>query len=170
LEGARSSLPCASEEEYQRKLAKDLRHIAADEAKRRDDYADKLEKQRRAIMALLPKDSRVKRPDLRTMLQECRVEDRYYVMYRIASQLMHGGPAVCIEVFDVEVGPEGKEFFFKHFGYSAWADLLKTGSWSIVQPGATVLFRAEAPAENIKALYDAHDRVLAAASELGTDG
>src|SRR5438132_340333 len=89
----------AGEEDYQRKLAGDLRVIAGDAAGKFEDYARQLEDRRLRIMRLLPKDAREKRPSIPRMLQELAIDKKYYVAYRIGSQLTHGGPAVC-QVFE----------------------------------------------------------------------
>ena len=34
------------------------------------------------------------------MLQECGIDKGYYVAYRIGSQMTHGGPAICEEVWE----------------------------------------------------------------------
>lgn len=143
----------AGEEDYQRKLASDLRPLNEEGSQRFEKYAERLEQRRCAIMRLLPKDSREKRPSIPRMLDECGVEKKYYIAYRIGSQFTHGGPAVCEEVFET-----GEDFIrMKEVSYSAWINLLLMASWSIAQPGHVVLGRAgasEQPADNLLAKHD----------------
>jgi hypothetical protein len=155
----------AGEEEHQRKLAGDIRPVAGDGVRRFEDYALQLEQRRLAIMRLLPKDAREKRPTIPRMLQECGIHQRYYVAYRIGSQLTHGGPTVCEEVWETD----GSVFCTKEVKYAAWVGPLQMAGWCIAQPGWAVLCRAGATLEAAEGVVDAHDRLRAAVSSLRPD-
>jgi hypothetical protein len=58
----------AGEEEYPRKLAGDLHPLVGDRVREFEAYALQLEQRRFAIMRLLPKDAREKRPAIPRML------------------------------------------------------------------------------------------------------
>jgi hypothetical protein len=91
------------------------------------------------------------------MLEECGVEKKYYVAYRIGSQLTHGGPAVCEEVFET-----AEDFIrMKELSYGTWVNLFLMASWSVAQPGHVALGRAGASEESVGKLLDAHDKLRA---------
>jgi hypothetical protein len=155
------------EERFQRNLAKELRLIEGNEkSKQFENYADRLETRRKAIMKLLPKDSRIKRPTVQEMIRECNVESGYYIHYRIGSQFTHGGQAICNEIYETQIGPKGNEYHIKNIGYSAWSELFKMASWCIVQPGSIVLHRAGIGPHKIRKLYHAHEHVLEMCTEM----
>jgi hypothetical protein len=152
----------AGEEEFQRKLAGDLRPVAGDGVQGIEDYALRLEQRRLAIMRLLPKDARAKRPAIPQILQECGIHQRYYVAYRIGSQLTHGGPAACEEVWETD----GSVFRTKEVNYASWVGPFQMAGWCIAQPGYAVLCRSGAAFEAAENLVDVHDQLLAAVSRL----
>jgi hypothetical protein len=152
----------AGEEEHQRRVAGDLRPVAGDGARRFEDYALQLEQRRLAITRLLPRDAREKRPSIPRMLQECGIQPRYYVAYRIGSQLTHGGPTVCDEVWETS----GSVFRTKEVSYSAWVGPLQMAGWCIAQPGWSVLCRAGATIQAAENVIEAHDRLRTVVSSL----
>ena len=152
----------AGEEEHQQKLAADLRPINPDASDRLVKYRDSLQQRREAIARLLPKDSRIRRPNLLAMLQECEIQKRYYIAYRLGSQFMHGGPAVCHEVFE----PTDANLRMKPVDYGAWVGLLRMASWCIAQPGQIVLQRAGVPLEAVRPIVEKHQVLLAQVESL----
>jgi hypothetical protein len=152
----------AGEEEYQRKLAKDLRPVAAVAAQKFENYALQLEQRRLMIARLLPKGARQARPAIPRMLQECGIHEKYYIAYRVGSQLTHGGPAVCEEVW------ETSDHFLrtKDISYSPWVDPLRMAGWCIAQPGYVVLLRSGATPEAAENVVGAHARLLEGVSIL----
>lgn len=152
----------SGEEVYQRRLASDLRPVAGDGVRGIENYALRLEQRRLAITGPLPKDAREKRPEIPRMLQECGIDKRYYVAYRIGSQLTHGGPAVCEEVWETD----GSVFRTKEVNYVSWVGPLQMAGWCVAQPGYAVLCRAGAKLNAADNLIDAHERLCASVSRL----
>jgi hypothetical protein len=145
----------AAEEEFQRGLAGDLRPVNPEAADKYVAYAERLEQRRLAITRKLPRDSRERRPAMPQMLNECCVDRKYYIPYRIGSQCTHGGPSVCDAIFE-----SGETFIrMRDVSYSEWMHQLLMGSWSMAQPGVTTLFRAGASPEALQRLHTAHDRL-----------
>jgi hypothetical protein len=152
----------AGEEEYQRKLGGDLRPISEHGSQKFKDHANQLEARRLAIMQLLPKDSRDRRPSIPKMIEECGIEKKRYIVYRIGSQFTHGGPTVCQELFET-----GENYIrIKDVDYSNWANLFQLASWSIAQPGQTTLLRAGASEVAITNVLAAHENLCVVASAL----
>jgi hypothetical protein len=142
----------AGEEEYQRKLVRDLQPLDQQTADKVAQYADSLEQHRLEITRLLPKDSRDRRSSIPRMLEECGIEKKYYIAYRIGSHLTHGGPAVCDEVFE----SDGGSLRTKSGGLDAWANLFLMASWSIARPGSVVLKRSQASERIVDSLMMWH--------------
>ncbi len=144
-----------AEEDFQRKLGGDLRSANLEAADRFLDYAARLEQRRLAITRKLPMDSRERRPSIPQMLDECGVDRKYYIAYRIGSQFTHGGPSVCDSVFE-----SGEGFIrLKTARYSEWMHPLMLGSWSVAQPGVSTLSRAGASPESLERIYAAHEHL-----------
>lgn len=152
----------AGEETYQKKIANELRPVIGTGADEYISYAGQLEQRRHAIMQKLPKDSRMNRPIVPTMLKECGMDQQFYVAYRIGSHLSHGGPTVLRELFIQEDGALRR----KHVNYEAWVEPFRMAGWSIAQSGSTVLARLGAPTNAVEQLVAAHDRLLSASSSL----
>ena len=152
----------AGEEEYQRRIASDVGAAAGKEAEQFIQYADRLEGHRKAIMRLLPKDSREKRPNMKMMLQECGCDPRKYVVYRIGSQLAHGGPTLCTDMFHVE----NDSIRLKGVNYAAWVGPFQIAGWCIAQAGCSVLIRGGVQAEPLSQLAAANDRLQSLALSL----
>ena len=150
------------EEKYQRNIASELRPIPDSDSNQFMDYADQLEQRRRAIMEKLPKDSRDERPSIPEMLRQCGIDRRYYISYRIGSQLTHGGPAVCQELFVDEVNAIRRT----NVSYSAWVGPLQMAGWSIAHAGSHVLLRTGATEESIERLVATHDILVSMSSSL----
>lgn len=153
----------AGEEEFQESLAKDFEAFDSDAARKRRAYRDGLRHRREAITKLLPKDSRAKRPSIFQLVKELMPGQNYYVPYRIASQITHGGPGAM-------------DWMSKHTndGYTdvipepeSWANLFPMASWCVTQPGSVVLARAKADNAALRELFEAHERVLRCSKELG---
>jgi hypothetical protein len=153
----------AGEEDFQRRLAGDIRPLNEEGSRRLLLYAEELKRRRIEISGLLPIDSREKRPNIAEMLQKCGIEKEYYIAYRVGSQLTHGGPTVCEEVFDT-----GENFIrVKEIGNDAWINLFLMASWSLAKPGHVVLRRAGASDHSAKALLAKHDKLRDVVKKLG---
>ena len=156
----------AGEETYQRKLAGDIRKAGGTRTEKLDQYAADLEKRRLQIMRLLPRDSRKKRPEIPLMLRECGLKENYYIVYRIGSQLTHGGPACIKEVWKTGVHDGKPAFFFKDIAYAEWSHPLQLAGWCIAQAGSVVLLRAGADPEAVNQMIEVHKRLIEASSLL----
>lgn len=154
----------AGEEQFQKRLANDLRPVAGTTAEPLSVYADALEHRRRAIMAKLPKDSRTNRPTIPSMLSECGIDQHYYAVYRIGSQLAHGGHTTCSELFAQEDGG----FRLKDVAYASWIEPFQIAGWSVAQAGAVVLARIGMSSISLEPLAVAQDSLISATSILKT--
>ncbi len=151
-----------AEEEFQRKVASDLRLFTGNKGDDVEEYIQQLEVRRLAIAQQLPKDARKKRPNIQEMLKECRIDKRYYIAYRVGSECIHGGPVACREIFET-----GKNFIrTKVVKYSSWVHTFNMAGWCIAQPGSTALLRAGATPTTVTKLFDAHGCLRAAARKL----
>ncbi len=155
----------SGEEKYQRNLARDIGKAGGD-GSGFNRYADKLETRRMAIAQKLPKDSRIKRPDIPGMLRECRLKENHYIVYRTGSQITHGGPACINEVWS-RGEHEGKPVLFvQEVNYAAWTHPLQLAGWCIAQAGYVVLTRAGALPEPVDMMIEAQQQLIEATSHL----
>jgi hypothetical protein len=150
------------EEKFQDDLANDFDAFDADAARMRRAYRDGLKHRREAITKLLPKDSRPKRPSIFQLVKELMPGQNYYVPYRIASQITHGGPG-AMDWMSKNTDQGYTDIIPKPV---SWANLFPMCSWCIAQPGAVVLARAKAE-EAI--LLEAHERVVECSGVLGRE-
>lgn len=149
----------AGEEEFQAKVAADIEAATANPALQWRDHIAALKQRREAIMRLLPKDSRIRRPSLKDLLRECGIEQKYYLAYRYGSQFAHGGPTALSEAFEQRGNGEATSMHLR-IDANRWREPLKMASWCIAHCGGTVLGRCGAPADAIHPLVVAHERLL----------
>jgi hypothetical protein len=147
----------ASEEEYLRKLATEFESINPASAASYIAKAHRLKDRREAITRLLPKDSRYKRPSMPQLLKEVGAEGRFYIPYRVTSQVVHGSAGAD----EWAVRHEGNMIFLGNaVALPSWKDLFRMASWSVVQPGVIVLARSGAPSDACDKLLSSHKRLL----------
>jgi hypothetical protein len=126
----------------------------------------RLGERREAITRLLPKDSRLKRPEMMRMLKEIGLEQRYYIPYRITSHVAHGGAGA--DEWVVRQDADGISFAGA-VKPAAWKDPFRMASWSVVQPGIVVLARAGASPSFCEHLLSCHTKVLEITEQLGSE-
>jgi len=104
------------------------------------------------------------------MIEECGIEKRYYIAYRIGSQMTHGGPAVADEIWETrEIRKTGEVVLCtKGVNYPVWGHLFPMASWCIANPGQMTLIRSEAPEQSVDKLLADHNALLAVSARLLT--
>ncbi len=146
-----------SEEDYWNNLAKEFETLNPAFSASAVGKVRVLESRRTAITKLLPKDSRSKRPKPWQMLKEVGVEQKYYIFYRITSQVAHGGAGSD----EWAVRREDDRISWANVVEpSSWKELFRMASWSIAQPGTVVLMRAGASSDARARLGSCHDKLL----------
>ena len=142
--------------DHYRKLASDLRPVNSQAAQEYDEAAARLVQRRDAIARLLPKAPRDKRPKMEVLMTEAGIDKRYYIAYRIGSQVAHGGPGM--EELTVRLR-EGQVFLGGATDLSQWKDPLRMAGWCIAEPGIVVLRRAGVSEGACAEMVDKHNRL-----------
>lgn len=154
------------EERYLKRLAKEFDAINVEYAQRLRAQRSELERRRKAIDKLLPKDSRMRNPSVPELISEVGLEAKYYIWYRIASHFSHGGPSSsqCA----VKRTEEGIAFVGV-VQPRDWKGVFRSASWSITAPGLYVLLRSGADQAVIETLNSQHDRLIEVTEQLDED-
>lgn len=153
----------AGEEKHWRNLSTEFKSLNPEYSQKAEEFANRLQERREAITRLLPKDSRESRPKMPRMLREAGVAANYYIPYRIACQVIHGGAGADEWAVRQE---DNRIYFAGVVRPGAWKEAFRMASWSITQPGVTMLKRAGVSQSVCTRIVDCHDKLLEMTQQL----
>lgn len=166
------------EEDYLRRLSRDVGTASQDAASSYDVRREELESFRQQVATLLraeyitagiPEREAKARcsfgstPTFKSILLEAGLGPRDYALYSTLSHSTHVGPSAATGVLRVEgnrVTP-----YLAH-GPHEWPFLFRIAAWSVTWPAQRVLALCDAPVEKSHQVVDAHSDLLAACARL----